>query len=231
MKKIIILLLIFSFQIFSYQIDKKAINKIPVKKLPILKEEMMQMSGNKLKQFEGVYRFGPGNDMKVYLIDSTLCALLPGQPEYTLLPIGENEFKLKGSEGYKMIFKLDDNKRVISVTSSQPNGDFIAEKISDEVKPPKQEKVINLSMDQLQKFAGEYEFAPGNDMKVYIKNGKLRASLINQPEYTLLPISEREFILEKMNGFKMIFEENEKGEITGVISSQPNGEFKAEKKK
>ena len=30
--------------------------------------------------------------MKIYIKDSTLKALLPGQPEYTLIPSGENVF-------------------------------------------------------------------------------------------------------------------------------------------
>lgn len=231
MKKILILILVFSFNIFSHQIYKKTIDEINVKKFQIHNIELIQVSENELKKFEGVYRFGPSNDMKVYLKDSTLRAFLPGQPEYTLQPISENEFKLKGLEGYKMIFKLDDNQKVISVTSSQPNGDFSAEKISDEVEPPKQEKTIMLSADQLKKFEGEYEFAPGKDMKIYIKNGNLKALVNGQPEYTLLPISENEFILENLSGYKMIFEENEKREVTNVTSSQPNGDFRAEKKK
>lgn len=231
MKKIVLILVIISFPIFSHQIDKKTINEIPIKKLALLKEEIMQKSGNNLKQYEGVYRFGPGHDMKVYLKDSTLRALLPGQPEYTLQWIGENEFKLKGLEGYKMTFNFDDNRKVVSVTSSQPNGDFVAQKIIDEVKSPEKEKTINLSTDQLKKFEGEYKFANGNDMKIFLENGYLRASLINQPEYKLLPVSEKEFILENMKGYKLIFEENTKGQVTGVISSQPDGKFKAKKNK
>ena len=231
MKKIVIILVSFSIPIFSHQIDKKAIDKILIKNLRVHKKEIFQKPGNNLKQYQGVYRFGPGNDMKVYLKDSTLRVLLPGQPEYTLQLIGENEFKIKGLEGYKMIFTLDENKKIISVTSSQPNGDFIAEKISDEIKLPKQEKTIDLSTDQLKKFVGEYKFANGNNMKIFIEGGYLRASLLNQPEYKLLPVSEKEFILENINGIKLIFEENDKGEVTGLISSQPSGDFKAVKKK
>ena len=35
-----------------------------------------------------------------------------------------------------MSFNQDENKKIISVTSNQPNGDFTANKISDAVTPP-----------------------------------------------------------------------------------------------
>jgi hypothetical protein len=229
MKNIIFLSLIFFFQIFSHQLKYNKLNENHVIKILEVAKENIQISGSELKKFEGVYRFSPGNEMKIYIKDSTLKALLPGQPEYTLLPAGDNVFRLKELKGYKMIFNLDENKKVISVTSSQPNGDFTAKKISDSVTPPKKEKIIILPISKLKKFEGEYKFAPGKNMKVYIDNGSLKAYLKGQPEYTLLPVSAKEFILKKMNGYKMIFEEDENGEVTDVISDQPNGKFKAKK--
>ncbi len=228
MKTIFILISIYSLQIFSFQGMNTKIVENHFKTLAA-SEKKIQTSENKFKKFEGVYRFAPGNEMKVYIKDSTLKALLPGQPEYILLPLSENIFQLKGLSGYKMIFNLNENNKIISVTSSQPNGDFKAEKISDEAAPPKEEKIIILPMSKLKKFEGEYEFGPGNDMKISLKESNLRAYLKGQPEYILLPVSEKEFILKNMNGYKMIFEENENGEVTDVISDQPNGKFKAKK--
>ena len=227
MKNIIILCLFFSIQVFSNQMDYYSYTKNKVKIDSVKKNS--QISESELKKFEGVYRFAPGNEMKVYIKDSKLKALLPGQPEYTLLLSGKSVFQLKELPGYKMTFNYDENKKIISVTSNQPNGNFTAQKISDSVTPPKEEKIINLPVGKLKKFEGEYKFASGNNMKVYLDNGKLKAFLKGQPEYTLLPVSAKEFILKNMSGFKMIFEENDNGEITGVVSDQPNGKYQAEK--
>ncbi len=41
-------------------------------------------------------------NLKVYIKDSELKALIKGQPEYTLVPTSKNEFKLKGLEGFKI---------------------------------------------------------------------------------------------------------------------------------
>lgn len=227
MKNILILCLLFSTQIFSHRLEYKLVAGTSSEVDSSHKN--IQISENELKKFEGVYRFAPGTEMKVYLIDSTLRATLPGQPEYNLLPSGGNIFQLKELPGYKMIFNVDTNKKIISVTSSQPNGDFTAQKISDEVVPPKEENIMVLQISKLKKFEGDYEFGTGNEMKIYLKNGDLKASVKGQSEYTLLPVSDMEFILKNVSGYKMIFEENENGEITGVISDQPNGKFKAEK--
>ena len=229
MTNLIFLSLVFSFQIFSHQLEYRQIAKNQVQTILDIAKENIQVSGIELKKFEGVYRFAPGNEMKIYIKDSTLKALLPGQPEYTLLPSGDNVFRLKELPGYKMIFNLDENKKVISVTSSQPNGNFTANKISDSVVPPEEEKTIILPVSKLIKFEGEYEFGPGNDMKIFLKDGNLKALLKGQPEYILLPVSENEFILKNMNGYKMIFQENGNGDVTEVISNQPNGKFKAKK--
>ena len=48
--------------------------------------------------------------------------LVPGQPEYALIPIKENEFVVKGLSGYKAEFK--EAKLILH----QPNGTFTAVK-------------------------------------------------------------------------------------------------------
>jgi CubicO group peptidase (beta-lactamase class C family) len=83
----------------------------------------------------------------------------------------------------------------------------------------------------LEKYTGEYEFAPGVFAKVYLANEKLKMLLEGQPEYELIPAGKNRFDLRNMSGFTIQFEENDKGEITSLSSIQPNGIFKAPKKK
>ncbi len=60
--------------------------------------------------------------------DGVLTADVPSQPTYELVPYKENEFKLKGIEGYSVEFKLDDAGNVTAAAIHQPNGTFTAEK-------------------------------------------------------------------------------------------------------
>lgn len=85
---------------------------------------------------------------------------------------------------------------------------------------------------ELKKYTGEYEFAPGKTVKFYLKGEKtLYAFIEGQPEYELVPIDKNKFSLKVLTGYSVLFEENEKGEIIAASFIQPNGTFKATKKK
>ncbi len=77
----------------------------------------------KLDTYVGVYTLS-GINVKVFLKDENLMLFFPGQPEYTLLPVKENEFVIKGLTGYKGIFETFDG--VLNLVMVQPNGTFKA---------------------------------------------------------------------------------------------------------
>ncbi|MEH6705288.1 MAG: serine hydrolase, partial [Galbibacter orientalis] len=79
------------------------------------------ISETKLQKYEGSY-FLSGTELKVTLKNKNLTLLVPQQPEYTLVPVKENEFIIKGLSGYKAEFK--DEKLILH----QPNGTFTATK-------------------------------------------------------------------------------------------------------
>ncbi len=96
----------------------------------------------------------------------------------------------------------------------------------------KESKTIDVTKKDLEKFTGDYEFAPGAGAKFYIKPEKtLYAFVQGQPEYELVPTAKNKFDLKILNGYSVQFEENEKGEIVSVNFIQPNAVFKAIKKK
>jgi len=89
---------------------------------------------------------------------------------------------------------------------------------------------IEVSENELDKFVGTYDIA-GTELKVYIKNKTtLYFFVAGQPEYEQLATGKNKFSFKSVEGFGLEFIENEKGEITGVIVIQPNGNFEAVKK-
>jgi CubicO group peptidase (beta-lactamase class C family) len=95
----------------------------------------------------------------------------------------------------------------------------------------KKAKAKEVSKDELSKFIGEFEFAPGKGVKFYLKGEKtLYAFIEGQPEYELVPVDKNKFDLKVLQGYSVQFEENEKGEIISASFIQPNGTFKAKKK-
>lgn len=93
-------------------------------------------------------------------------------------------------------------------------------------------KAKDIAKDELKKYTGDFELSPGVTVKFYIKGEKtLYAFIEGQPEYELLATDKNKFELKALKGYSVQFEENDKGEVTAVNLIQPNGIFKAPKKK
>jgi CubicO group peptidase (beta-lactamase class C family) len=92
-------------------------------------------------------------------------------------------------------------------------------------------KPKEITKADLEKFVGEYELGPGAVAKFYIKSEKtLYVFIEGQPEYELVAVDKNKFDLKILKGYSVLFDENEKGEITAVSFIQPEGTFKAKKK-
>lgn len=118
------------------------------------------------------------------------------------------------------------------------NGDVESASISLEptLKPivfTKTLKEKNMAADSLKAYTGDYEMAAAPvKIKIYTKaDNKLYLFVEGQPEYEMAPVDKDKFSLKKMNGFTVQFNRNAKNEITELLSIQPNGTFKATKKK
>ena len=92
-------------------------------------------------------------------------------------------------------------------------------------------KAKPITAEELKKFEGVYAFAPGNEVKFYSKGEKLYAFLAGQPEYELINVDTNKFALKALNGYFAKFGLDEKGNVVSVTFLQPNGNFKANKKK
>jgi hypothetical protein len=88
-----------------------------------------------------------------------------------------------------------------------------------------------VTAEELKKYVGEYDLM-GQTIKVYTKNDKtLFAFVPGQPEYELVFLGKDKFNIKVLKGFSLQFEVNAQGETTGTTFMQPNGNFKATKKK
>jgi hypothetical protein len=192
------------------------------------KWETINVGADELKEYCGQYSFGPGAIMTVLIKEQKLFGILPGQPEYELVPIAKDTFKLAGLTGFRMSFSRNDKNEITMVMSNQPNGNFPAKKLGV-AEPPKPSN--GASADELRKYVGGYAFAPAMVMNISIKGNKLHGALPGQPEFDLIPAGKDTFEIEGVTGYKMIFELNMAGEVIAVTSSQPNGDFKAKKEK
>lgn len=92
-------------------------------------------------------------------------------------------------------------------------------------------KAKEITKDSLQSYIGEYEIS-GVTIKIYTKEAATLYMFVQgQPEYELLPIDKDKFNLKNVSGFSVQFNRNDKDEVIELLSIQPNGTFKATKKK
>lgn len=85
----------------------------------------VEVSTDHLNQYVGEYSLY-GTILKVSIKDEALKLLVPGQPEYTLVAVRDNEFVIKGLSGYKAEFSKNGDKH--DLVLHQPNGTFTAVK-------------------------------------------------------------------------------------------------------
>jgi hypothetical protein len=81
-----------------------------------------------LALYEGEYDLS-GAVAKVYVKGTGLFVLVPGEPEYELIPTGRHKFNLKNMDGFKVEF-AEANNRIDGLTVTQPNGTFKAKRKS-----------------------------------------------------------------------------------------------------
>jgi len=81
-----------------------------------------------LQKYVGDYELS-GVVAKVYIKgDSTLMVLVPGQPDYELVPTKKDEFDFKTLPGFTVKFEVNDKNQATSATFIQPNGTFTAKR-------------------------------------------------------------------------------------------------------
>jgi CubicO group peptidase (beta-lactamase class C family) len=88
---------------------------------------------------------------------------------------------------------------------------------------------IQTTTSDLQKFLGDYELM-GTPVKVFLKGETMYVNVPGQPDYALRKVKDLEFEFADVKGFSLKFEEADR-KVKAVTFVQPNGSFKAERKK
>lgn len=187
-----------------------------------------------LKEYEGIYSNSGYGSFDIYFKNDSLFAATTGGLLW-ITPYHYDVFELfdvDAKEGIdtsqktptKLNFKTNDAGEIESLyVLLEPTL-----KAFEFTKKPK-EQTINA--DDLKKYVGEYELAPGAIAKIYIKNeNTLFVFLQGQPEYELVSLGNNKFSIKILNGYNVHFVLNEKNEIKELLFVQPNGTFKAIKK-
>ncbi len=133
------------------------------------------------------------------------------------------------------ILRYPDENACIIVLSNYYHGkvstiskDLASIMFGDEYKIPEVKQYITITGDDLFDYAGNYEFEPGNNLKVLVENGKLLMAPPGQPLVELFPESETRFHIKAFDAY-LEFQKDEKGVIKELVFLIGGNKMKARK--
>ena len=185
-----------------------------------------------LGDYTGTYISKAFGNFDVVIQHDSLFALIPQEKNY-LKHVAFDIFQTYEVNKYTGIDSTRGGSKIRF--STDMNGDIAEAEIDLGVKDPvrfsRKAKLAPVTNASLQKYTGVYSFA-GMDAKVHIKgDDQLMMDVPGQMDFTLVPVDKDKFALKGINGFTVEFNVNDKGEVLSLTSIQPNGRFKADKKK
>jgi CubicO group peptidase (beta-lactamase class C family) len=185
-----------------------------------------------LKDYEGLYTNKGYGTFEVKYQNDSLIAIFPIEKMW----LRHYHYDVFQAVGYRKDGRVDTTEvsSVLVPFYMSEVGDIVSAKLKFQPELEaftfdRKVKPKELSKEDLFKFEGEYEMAPGAIAKVYVKNDQLHVFIKGQPEYELLPIGHQEFEIKTLKGFTLAFDGKEA--IESVKFIQPNGIFKALKVK
>lgn len=185
-----------------------------------------------LNEYEGVYK----NDGYGKIVVSTKDNQL--QADYGLLNFRFKHYHYDIFNAYPTNEGMDadeeDPTKIDFKTGIKGDIESVSINLEPSVDPivfKKQVKEIKVDKNDLKKYAGEFELGP-QIVKFEVRgDGVLWASIAGQPDYELVPVKKDEFNLKILSGFSVRFEADDKGDYNTAYFVQPNGTFKAIRKK
>jgi CubicO group peptidase (beta-lactamase class C family) len=142
---------------------------------------------------------------------------------YDVFRVRSTDETEESRDAFKMRFNTGVNGKINSLDCKMESAvkDILFERINPS---------IDVAISDLQKYVGEYELE-GMTVRLYIRGEKTLMLLVpGQPDYELVPTEKDAFDLKSIPGYSVRFEVT--GDTVKSVSFiQPNGTFKATKKK
>ncbi len=179
--------------------------------------------------YQGVYTNKMvGYDMSVMKEGDELIAMMPTGSKEALIPLSKTEFATKGSVS-RLVFDLDEKGRAQKVTLCGFYGPGMSADLTD--KPlPSQRKTVELAPAVYERYAGEYELAPGMLISMRVEENGLVTQVPGQPTIPLFAETEVLFFA-KDAPIEIEFKLDSGSKVTGAVLKQAGQEMPMKKVK
>ncbi|MBS1934317.1 MAG: serine hydrolase [Bacteroidetes bacterium] len=215
------------------RIEKAKKEDSNAKKSQVIIEKKISTAAHPLKDLEGLYTNNGYGTFDIQVQRDSLFAFAGKKTiwlrhkQYDIFDVFEKDAKegIDTSENSSpMQFQMNTNGDITSL-------DIVLDASVKPISFVKSPRAKEISKDSLLKFVGDYDLK-GMTLKVIIKDEKKLTLIVpGQPEYELVPVDKNKFNIKTLTGFTIQFNVDDKNEVTELLSIQPNGTFKATRKK
>ena len=164
-----------------------------------------------LKRYAGEYRFDDGNVISIRADIKRLIATIPGKGDYELWPRSKIEFFADVAEIPPILFRFDDQDRILGM---EGNGRF-----AHRLRFHDEQSFVELSLQELEQFAGRYDYGPSGYAVIFLRDGQLWWHLPGQSPLAMRPVSLDELRWTELDA-RAVFDRNAKGEIHSLTHEQ-----------
>ncbi len=177
-----------------------------------------------LKKYTGVYE-NPEKEQRVITFKGgKLFSQRSGGQQLLLAPYAANKFFY--NEGMSFYEFLADKDSQVTAVILQSLGQASSTWTRTD-KPVPSHFEIKLQVEQMQKFIGEYQLAPGFSITVTLEDGHLMGQATGQPKFELFAETQNKFFLKVVDA-QVEFIADPDGKVTKMILHQ-NGEHEGKK--
>lgn len=184
----------------------------------------------KIENEVGEYNFeAAGFNVSISVNDGKLKMAVPGQPTYTLAPVGGRRYKLAEIEGFYVTFRpAKENAQETEIYLEQPQGNYTLKKVK--AADAATASASGASPDYagpLKEVVGAYEPAQpgGPDVQVAVRDGKVVLVVPGQPPYPLVERSKDVLGSTALpDSYSINVRRDEAGRIVGLTLKQPGNE-------
>lgn len=195
-----------------------------------LKKEATKSSAHAVETYTGYYANAGYGKFEISLKKDSLFAHFPSNIWY-LKPFGNDVFEAFEVDKKSGIVSDFSTKRI--VFDQDINGEIATANIAFEATLPKAIEFVRtakpkeLTKEELSVYVGEYNLF-GTPLKIMLKNEKSLFLIVpNQPEFELVAVDKNKFNFKGIAGYSVAFNKD----ATELSLTQPNGTFKADRKK
>ncbi|WP_372756443.1 serine hydrolase [Mariniflexile sp.] len=216
----------------SYYSEKEAKYKLQLEeKKKSQKDSKVQNTkpSHSMAEYSGKYHHKGYGDFRIEVKNDSLWANFTREKAFLLhkhydvfIPylVKDNKVDLNEDLGFNFNFQTNDNGDIANVKLK-------LEPTIDALTFERRIEEVAVSKDTLNNYIGTYLLS-GLEIQVYFKTERLMLFVPGQPEYSLTPIAESEFIIKGLSGYKVQFLQEH--DVKSLVLHQPNGIFTAKMK-